>query len=146
MPPEHGQFAADQVVIAGPQMPGQHQHHDAGHLRPGYDYLVRRKLPSFWRDLPHGPMAADMAGFLGAAAELGFTERTRGAVASQVVGRLLIQTGRGLGQLTDTDLDELLGACRNAKTPTAPSCATTSGRCTPPARCCSTSACSTPHR
>jgi hypothetical protein len=83
-----------------------------GHLRPGYDYLVRRKLPSFWRELPHGPMAADMTGFLGAAAELGFTERTRVAVGSQVVGRVLIQTGRGLGQLTETDLDELLGACR----------------------------------
>jgi hypothetical protein len=59
-----------------------------GHLRPGYDYLVRRKLPSFWRELPHGPMAADMTGFLAAAGELGFTERTRVAVASQVVGRL----------------------------------------------------------
>ena len=39
-----------------------------GHLRPGYDYLVRRKLPSFWRELPHGPMAADMTGFLAAGA------------------------------------------------------------------------------
>jgi len=44
-------------------------------------------------------MAADMTGFLGAAAELGFTERTRVAVASQVVGRLLIQTGRGAADL-----------------------------------------------
>jgi hypothetical protein len=60
---------------------------------------VRRKLPSFSRELPHGPMAADMTGFLGAAAELGFTERTRVAVASQVVGRLLIQTGRGAADL-----------------------------------------------
>src|SRR4051794_2707622 len=66
-----------------------------GHLRPGYDYLVRRKLPSFWRELPHGPMAADMKRFLDAAAVLGFTERTRTATASQVIGRLLIQTGRG---------------------------------------------------
>ena len=82
-----------------------------GHLRPGYDYLVRRKLSSFWRELPHGPMAADMAGFLAAAAELGFTQRTRVATGSQVVGRLLIQTG-GLGQLTEADLDELLAACR----------------------------------
>jgi integrase len=83
-----------------------------GHLRPGYDYLVRRKLPSFWRELPHGPMTADMTSFLAAAAELGFTERTRVAVGSQVVGRLLIQTGRGLGQLTEADLDELLLACQ----------------------------------
>jgi integrase len=57
-------------------------------------------------------MAADMTSFLTAAAELGFTERTRVAVGSQVVGRLLIQTGRGLGQLTGPDLDELLAACR----------------------------------
>lgn len=83
-----------------------------GHLQPGYDYLVRRKLPSFWRELPHGPMAAGMARFLAAAAELGFTERTRVAVGSQVVGRLLIQTGRRLDQLTEADLEELLTACR----------------------------------
>jgi hypothetical protein len=117
-----------------------------GHLRPGYDYLVRRKLPSFWRELPHGPMAADMAGFLAAAAELGFTERTRVATGSQVVGRLLIQTGRGLGQVTEADLDELLAACGSAKTPTGSACGTTNGRCTPPGRCCSISACSTSHR
>ncbi len=80
-------------------------------LRPGYDYLIRRKLTSFWRELPHGPMAADLARFLDAAAELGFTERTRGGVASQVIGRLLIQTGRSLDELTDRDFDDLLAAC-----------------------------------
>lgn len=83
-----------------------------GYLRPGYDYLLRRKLPSFWRELPHGPMAADLARFLRAAAELGFTERTRTAVGSQVVGRLLIQTGKPLARLTQTDLEEMLAACR----------------------------------
>ncbi len=83
-----------------------------GHLRPGYDYLLRRKLPSFWREAPHGPMATDLAQFLQAAEELGFTERTRTAVGSQVVGRLLIQTGRPLEQLTEADLEELLVACR----------------------------------
>lgn len=83
-----------------------------GHLRPGYDYLVRRKLPSFWRELPHGPMATDLARFLDTAAQLGFTERTRVATGSQVVGRLLIQTGRRLNELTDTDLEKLLAACR----------------------------------
>ena len=83
-----------------------------GHLRPGYDYLLRRKLPSFWRELPHGPMATELAQFLEAAAELGFTERTRTAVGSQVVGRLLIQTGRPLTQLTEADLEEILTACQ----------------------------------
>ncbi|MDT7761790.1 MAG: hypothetical protein QOC63_1210 [Mycobacterium sp.] len=82
----------------------------AGHLRPGYDYLIRRKLPVFWRHLPPGPLADDLAGFLGAAEELGFTERTRSAAASQVIGRLLIQTGRRLDALNDKDFDDLLAA------------------------------------
>ena len=81
-----------------------------GHLRPGYDYLIRRKLTSFWRQLPPGPMASDLARFLSAATKLGFTERTRSASASQVTGRLLIQTGRRLDALTDADFDELLAA------------------------------------
>ncbi len=84
-----------------------------GHLRPGYDYLVRRKLPSFWRELPHGRFATDMDVFLCAAAELGFTERTRVAVGSQVVGRLLIQSGHRLHQLTNGDLEEFLTAIEN---------------------------------
>ena len=82
----------------------------AGHLRPGYDYLIRRKLAVFWRHLPQGPLAEDLARFLGAAQELGFTERTRSAAASQVIGRLLIQTGRRLDALTDNDFDDLLAA------------------------------------
>jgi integrase len=82
----------------------------AGHLRPGYDYLIRRKLSVFWRHLRSGPLADDLAGFLGAAEELGFTERTRSATASQVIGRLLIQTGRRLDALTDSDFDDLLAA------------------------------------
>ena len=82
----------------------------AGHLRPGYDYLIRRKLAVFWRHLPPGPLAEDLARFLDAAQELGFTERTRSAAASQVIGRLLIQTGRRLDALTDNDFDDLLTA------------------------------------
>jgi integrase len=82
----------------------------AGHLRPGYDYLICRKLSAFWRHLPPGPLAQDLAQFLGAAEQLGFTERTRSASASQVIGRLLIQTGRRLDALTDDDFDDLLAA------------------------------------
>jgi integrase len=82
----------------------------AGHLRPGYDYLIRRKLSAFWRHLPPGPLANDLAGFLAAAEELGFTERTRSATASQVIGRLLIQTGQRLDMLADNDFDDLLAA------------------------------------
>jgi integrase len=47
---------------------------------------------------------------LAAAQELGFTERTRSAAASQVIGRLLIQTGRRLDALNDNDFDDLLTA------------------------------------
>lgn len=83
-----------------------------GHLQPGYAYLVRRKLTSFWRDVPHFPMAAHTTRFVDAAAQLGFTERTRSATASQVIGRLLIQTGRGLDELVEADVEELLAACR----------------------------------
>jgi integrase len=82
----------------------------AGYLRPGYDYLIRRKLSVFWRHLPPGPLAEDLAGFLAAAEELGFTERTRSAAASQVIGRLLMQTGRRLDALIDNDFDDLLAA------------------------------------
>jgi integrase len=82
----------------------------SGHLRPGYDYLVHRKLPTFWRDLPVGPMAEDLDRFLTAASELGFTERTRSGVGSQVIGRLLIETGRRLDALVDSDFDDLLAA------------------------------------
>ena len=64
----------------------------------------------FWRHLPPGPLAEDLARFLGAAQELGFTERTRSAAASQVIGRLLIQTGRRLDALIDNDFDDLLAA------------------------------------
>jgi site-specific recombinase XerD len=83
-----------------------------GHLHPGYDYLVRRKLTSFWRDVPHFSMAKHTTRFLDAAARLGFTERTRSATASQLIGRLLVQTGRGLDQLVEDDFEELLAACR----------------------------------
>lgn len=80
------------------------------YLRPGYDYLIHRKLAVFWRHLPPGSLAEDLARFLDAAQELGFTERTRSAAASQVIGRLLIQTGRRLDALTDNDFDDLLTA------------------------------------
>ncbi len=111
-----------------------------GHLRPGYDYLMRRKLTSFWRELPHGPMPTDLTGSSPPPAELGFTERTRRGVGSQVIGRVLIQTGRRLA----ADRQPI---SMNCWPPARPSGATVpsrhySARCTPPGRCCSTSACS----
>jgi integrase len=83
-----------------------------GYLRPGYDYLLERKISSLWRELGGSPLAADLARFREAAAELGFSARVRTANASQVPARLLIQTGRRLDQLTMADLDEFTTACR----------------------------------
>jgi integrase len=84
----------------------------AGRLRPGYDYLACRKLSSIWREVTQSPLGADLDRFMAAAAELGFSPRVRTAIASQIVARLLIQTGRGLQALTAADLAELATACR----------------------------------
>lgn len=79
-------------------------------LRPGYDYLLARKLSSFWRDLSGSALQPDLDRFVAAALELGFSERQASAVASQVIARLLIQTGRGLGELTEADFTDLASA------------------------------------
>ena len=83
-----------------------------GHLRPGYDYLVSRKLSSFWRDVVGSPLEPDMVRFRRAAEAIGFTSSQSLRVASQSVGRLLIQSGRRLDELALADLDELVDACR----------------------------------
>jgi integrase len=81
-------------------------------LRPGWDYLVSRKLPSLWRDLDGSALQPDLDTFMTAARELGFSQRVASAVASQIIARLLIQTGRGLDELTGRDLTDLVDACR----------------------------------
>ncbi|MGH7745836.1 MAG: tyrosine-type recombinase/integrase, partial [Candidatus Dormibacteria bacterium] len=101
------------------------------HLHPGYDYLVARKLPALWREMPHSPLAPDLARFTAAAAELGFSERHRSGAGSPVMARLLIQTGRRLDELTGEDLDELAGACAARPGAPAPTCGTTAARSTP---------------
>src|SRR6266446_4004024 len=74
-----------------------------GHLRPRYDYLLDRKLTSILREAPASPLGADLARFLSGAEALGYSERARTGMASQIAVRMLIQTGQGLGQLTDAD-------------------------------------------
>jgi integrase len=83
-----------------------------GHLRPGYDYLVARKLSSFWRDIVGSPLEADMWRFRRGAEAIGYTPVNTLRFASQSVGRLLIQTGRRVEKLTLADFDELSDACR----------------------------------
>jgi integrase len=87
-------------------------------LAPGYDYLLERKLSTFWRDIHGSPLKASLDRFMDAAAELGFTERVRFATGSQVPARLLIQTGRPLEQLTLSDLAEFAQACHDRQTRT----------------------------
>jgi integrase len=80
-------------------------------LQPGYDYLLHRKLSPIWREINGSPLQAEIDRFLDAAANLGFTMRTRLATGSQVPARLLIQTGRRIDQLVQNDLDEFAEAC-----------------------------------
>src|SRR5215472_6151908 len=83
------------------------------HLHPGYDFLLaRRKLPALWRELPFSPMAGEVSGFTAAAARLGFTPHVAEGIASQVIVRLLIQTGRPLTGLAAADFAEFAAACR----------------------------------
>jgi integrase len=89
-----------------------------GWLRPGWDWLVARKLSSFWREIVGTPLETDMTRFLTAAEAVGFTPIQAVRVASQSIGRLLIQTGRPLGELTVTDLDDLAAACRERQVAT----------------------------
>lgn len=87
-------------------------------LRPGYDYLVHRKLASLWHELTDSCLQPDLDQFMSAATELGFSRRVSSAIGSQIIARLLIQTGRPLTGLRDGDLQELLDACdtRQART------------------------------
>ena len=83
-----------------------------GWLQPGYDYLVSRKLSSFWREVAVSPLAGDMERFRQGAEAIGFTPIQSLRMASQSVGRLLIETNVSLEQLTLDDFDALARACR----------------------------------
>jgi site-specific recombinase XerD len=75
------------------------------HLRPGYDYLLERKLTAIVREAAASPLGPDLGRFLAGAQALGYSERARAGMASQIAVRMLIQTGRGLAGLTDDDFD-----------------------------------------
>jgi integrase len=87
-------------------------------LQPGWDWLVARKLTSFWREIDGSPLEADMTRFVRAAQAIGFTPIQAHRVASQSVGRVLIQTGRPLDDLSVADLDDLADACRQREAAT----------------------------
>jgi len=75
-----------------------------GHLRPGYDFLLERRFCAILREAAPSPLGADLARFLAGAAALGYSERTRTGMASEVVARLLIQTAAPLAALSEADL------------------------------------------
>ena len=76
----------------------------SGQLRPGYDYLLERRLPAALREAADGPPGQDRARFLAAAAELGYQPRVAAGLCSQISMRLLIQAGRTLTELADADI------------------------------------------
>jgi integrase len=90
-----------------------------GWLQPGYDYLVARKLSSFWREVAASPLAVDMERFRQGAEAIGFTSISSLRMASQSVGRLLIESNVSLEQLTLDDFDQLAQACRRRGMETA---------------------------
>ena len=81
-----------------------------GHLRPGYDYLLERKLTVILREAAASPLGPDLKRFLAGAETLGYSVRARTGMASEVAIRVLIQTRRGLGELADADFAELTAA------------------------------------
>jgi integrase len=82
-----------------------------GYLHPGYDYLVRRKLVSFWSAIVGGPLESDLATFREAGEAVGFTPTQMLRISTQSIGRILIETGKRLGEVTLDDLSELATAC-----------------------------------
>src|SRR5271165_5652020 len=67
-----------------------------GHLRPGYDYLLDRKLTVILREAAASPLGPDLQRFLAGAEALGYSVRPRTGMASEVAIRMLIQAGRPL--------------------------------------------------
>jgi integrase len=82
----------------------------AGYLRPGYDYLLERKLSAILREAHTSRLAGDVTRFLSAAIELGHSPQTAAGLTSQVAVRMLIQTGRPLHELGDADIAEFTAA------------------------------------
>ncbi len=81
-----------------------------GRLHPGYDYLAGRKIGGLLAQTARTPLAGDIATFTTAATDLDYSGHVIKRTTERVVVRLLIQTGRPLGQITTRDLEELSAA------------------------------------
>ena len=76
-----------------------------GYLHPGYDYLLERRLTAVLKEGALSPIGPDLATFLGAAEQLGYSLRAREAMASQVPVRMLIESGHRLTELCDEEFE-----------------------------------------
>ena len=81
-----------------------------GHLRPGYDFLLERKLSGILKEGASSPIGPGIAMFLDAARQLGYSPRAREGMASQVPVRMIIQTGCRLDELNDEHLEAFAAA------------------------------------
>ena len=82
----------------------------AGFLRPGYDYLLERRLRTILPEAHTSTLAGDVRQFLSAATELGYTTQGANRLASLIAVRMLIETGRPLSEFNDADIAEFTAA------------------------------------
>jgi integrase len=120
--PNPGEWAAQPLearLAVGPQArPFVNFLMCSNRLHPGYDYLVRRKLASFWREILDTALGADLTRFRAAGEAVGFTPTQMLRISSQSIGRVLVQSGKRLDDVTLADLDELASACRDREATT----------------------------
>ena len=76
-----------------------------GYLRPGYDFLLELKICGLLNEAEVSPIGADIVKFVSVAERLGYSERTRRGMASQIAARLLIESGERLSALSTKDMD-----------------------------------------
>jgi len=74
-------------------------------LRPGYDYLLERRLTALVRQTPASPLGPELERFVAAAIELGYARKSaRGDFGPQVLLRMLIESGNTISELCEPDL------------------------------------------
>jgi len=114
--PQPAHFAAEpldrQLALTASQRPFLTFLMVTGRCRPSCDYLASRKIGGLLAQAGRGPLAAGVTAFTAAATDLDYSAHIVKRAAERVVVRLLIATGRPLGELSTSDLDELAAAFR----------------------------------